>query len=274
VKHFTLLVWLPLHCFFIPTSSLCQDLRPDCMINQQAESVYTDMLENIYLLKGSTLAKYSASCNKLSDYKSTQYGNISYADVQDPMRILLYFQDFNQILFLDNYLAPLGDPVSLDALGVSSNIAVCSSVQGGYWIFDITRGRLVKYDRTLNPVFQNNTLQSTVEGTNHPVHLTERNNYVYITVEDKGVYFFDRFGNFISFAPLAIAKHQINFREEQMEYFVNDTLYAMDHGGQILSKKAFPPGKNSEQVIPEDNRILVQYQNAVHLYKKNRTDLK
>ncbi|MDD3740017.1 MAG: hypothetical protein PHH30_02140, partial [Bacteroidales bacterium] len=118
--------------------------------NVDAEKVRVDNLGYIYLVKGTQLSRYDSDLIKLAQYDYKLNGEITSVDVSDPFRLLVFYKDFNRIVFLDNYLAELRDPIYLDDILIYSTDAVCSSNQGGFRVFDNQNSSVVSFNKDLN----------------------------------------------------------------------------------------------------------------------------
>src|SRR3972149_5745424 len=82
-----------------------------------------DQLGNFYLINSNTLVQYSPNLVKKQQYTNNFSGKVTHIDVNDPLRILLFYKDFNQVVFLDRALSLLGSPVDLGQLGFT-NVAL------------------------------------------------------------------------------------------------------------------------------------------------------
>src|SRR5271157_882697 len=86
-------------------------------IKAQISFMTTDNLGNLYVLVNNELKKFDSQGNLLKTFSDKSHGNINFVDVSDPLKILLHFRDFHQLLFLDNTLSVKSDPILLDGLG-------------------------------------------------------------------------------------------------------------------------------------------------------------
>src|ERR1051325_8733802 len=86
---------------------------------------------NIYVVKANELNKYNNAGKLLYKYSNKNFGNISAVDASNMLRILVYYKDFSQVVFLDNTLTMIGEPISFDKLGYSSVSLACSSHNNG-----------------------------------------------------------------------------------------------------------------------------------------------
>jgi len=68
-------------------------------------TLLTDHLGQFYMFDDKQITKYDQKGNRVCSYSNNQLGSISHADVSDPLRIMLFYRDFNKLVFLDKNLA-------------------------------------------------------------------------------------------------------------------------------------------------------------------------
>ena len=70
---------------------------------KKARILTTDPLGNLYLADEQNIWMYNKNGDSLRAFNSRRFGEISFIDATDPYKILVYFQDYNLIIFLDNF---------------------------------------------------------------------------------------------------------------------------------------------------------------------------
>src|ERR1051325_6315709 len=95
----------------------------------------TDNLGNDYLLNGNLLEKYDGDGNFQKNFSNKNLGSISSVDAGNPLKVLVFYRSFQQVIFLDNMFSQSGNSISLDALGYNQTSLACSSHNSGFWIF-------------------------------------------------------------------------------------------------------------------------------------------
>ena len=106
----------------------------------------TDNLNNSYLVNGEELIKYNQVGKQLLKYSNKRYGNITTIDATNALKVLLYYKDFQQLVFLDNQLSQNGDMISLENLGYEQTDLVCSSFNNSFWIYNKQTVELVRFN--------------------------------------------------------------------------------------------------------------------------------
>lgn len=104
----------------------------------------TDATSNLYYLEDNIFFKKNES--QLWQYKNLSLGKITKVDLQNPLKILVFYEDFNAVILLDNQLNEIqkinfsNDNASIltSAIGVAS--------QNNIWIFNSLSQKLGLYN--------------------------------------------------------------------------------------------------------------------------------
>jgi hypothetical protein len=156
----------------------------------------SDPMGNVYIVKKNTLKKFSNQHKQAAYYTNAFLGNIHTVDVSDPLRILIFYKDYNQVVWVDNFLSEIRSPIRLDDLGIDQVQLVCSSAQGGFWVFNSLNNQLQYFDVNLQLVHESPTLNMLTGPDIDPTYMTEKSRQLYLNVPGTGILLFDRFGNY------------------------------------------------------------------------------
>ena len=208
----------------------------------------TDNLGNIYLVRDAELVKYNADGKKMGRYSNLKLGSISSVDAMNPLKILLYYHDYQQVVFLDNQLSPNGKAVPLEAVGLEQASIVCASVNNGFWVYDKRNNELIRFDETARRITSTGNLKQVLSDQVAPVSMREYNSYLYLNCPGTGIYVFDVFGAFARMIPL---KNISRFQPEGdiVFYYRNGSICSYDQ--RRLEEKCdsvFVPGLRSAGV--------------------------
>lgn len=88
--------------------------------------------------------------NEIFEYKNVSLGNISKVDIQNPLKIVLFYEDFNSVVLLDNQLNKITEinfsqntvPIVVNAIGMST--------QNQLWIFNTLNQQIGLFDYLKN----------------------------------------------------------------------------------------------------------------------------
>ena len=182
----------------------------------------TDQLGNVFVVAENQLLEFDASGKPKYNYSENKLGELSWVDASNPMKILLFYPDFAQVILLNNKLAAESN-INLRSLGIMQPVLCCNSMFDGYWVYDIQDFQLKKIDLNLQISFQSSDLNRMLGYSVHPNFLVEESGNVYLNDPGHGIIVFDRYGTFYKTIPIeGLQTFQI-FQDELL-YMKNDTL--------------------------------------------------
>ncbi len=233
--------------------------------------VLTDHLGNIYTISKTNITKLDKEGNKLAEYSNANLGELSYADVSDPFRILLFFRDFNQIQLLDKYLAEIASPVSLDDLDINQVEIACTSNLGGFWVYDSQTTELKYIDRTLEIAAKSIPLNTVADITAQPDFLIEKNDLLFLNIPENGIFLFDKYGLFYKRIPLLnLVSFQI--KENDIVFFENNSLFRYNHELMQTESILLPDTMGVVNARIEDNILYIQKPKEIKIYSAEQKD--
>src|SRR5690606_29047066 len=162
----------------------------------------TDNLGNMYLVQDEELFKYAPDNKLLGRYSNLRLGNISNVDATNPLKILVYYNDYQQLVFLDNQLSPHNRVISLQELGLEQASLVCAGANNSFWIFDRRNCELLRFDQNGRRIAATGNLRQILNAEIRPSSMREQNNNLYLVCPSSGIYVFDIFGAFSKLLPI------------------------------------------------------------------------
>lgn len=106
-----------------------------------------DGLENLYYIKDNVFYKKKES--QIWQYKNLSLGKITKIDIQNPLNIVLFYENFNTVVLLDNQLSESqilnfsknSIPIIATAIGISSHnrLWVCNDITQQIGVFDFLK---------------------------------------------------------------------------------------------------------------------------------------
>lgn len=189
-------------------------------IEAEADFFTTDNQSNIYIVRKDVLVKYSKTGKLLYKYSNKNFGNISFVDASNMLKILVYYKDFAQVVFLDNTLSLNGEPISFDKIGMQQVGLVCSSFNNGMWVYDQQNFSLIQLNTNYEAIQRTEQLSNLLNIELVPDRLREYDNRIYLNNPATGILIFDIYGTYHKTVPVR------NAREFQVigdwVYFMND----------------------------------------------------
>lgn len=169
---------------------------------EQNSHVEIDGFGNTYIITENEIVKYNAIGVLQKKFSTKRYGRIAFVDAMNPLKILVYYKDFQQLLFLDNQLTQSSDMISLEKLGYEQASLVCSSANNGFWIYDKQNNELSRFDSEFKSLVKTGNLKRILDIDIKPDFMLEQNNYLYINCPDEGILVFDIYGTYYKTIPL------------------------------------------------------------------------
>ena len=240
--------------FSILSTSVAQTQIP----NITADFIKLDPYGNIYAVKESQLYKFSPQGKPLFHYSDNTLGVISSIDVFNPMKIMLFYQNSGTLVFLNEQLTPIREPVSLfDANYFTISLASYSAANQIH-LYDNVNRYLLTLDFFMREISRT------------PINFPSFNPIKMIELEEKtlamhdteqGVFLFDIFSTFNKLIPL-ITPRSVTVTPELI-YFANDNEITI-YNYKTMSIET--------QQLPISNVIQTQfYRNKMILLLQNGT---
>lgn len=235
--------------------------------NASTNHFSTDQLGNIYFLKNSELQKIDVASQKQFTYSTNIFGAITIIDVTDPLRLLIYNEKFNRLIFLDNRLAEISDVVSLNSHNYYNVAAICQSNSNGFWIFDRNLNELVYFDQNMKQQKKSAQITSLLDPEKElrEIFMLEKNDYIYLGIKGLGVLLFDVYGSYIKTFPITeITRFQV--LENQIVYFSNNSL--LSYNTQNFNKEVLSlPVDNAINARLEQNNLYILTSKKLLVYQ-------
>ncbi len=230
-----------------------------------SDHFYTDHFDNLYFIDGHKIIKVETRTENVLEYGSVSAGPISSADVSNPLQILLFYRDFNQVLFLDNKLARLRSEISLSELGVEQAVLVCSSGRGGFWVFSDRENRIIYFDQKLRNTHQSIIISSIMGSGTRPVYMTEAQNKLFLYIPRKGILLFDRFASYLKTIPYK-GGERFQVLGEKIIYFRKGQLLSQDIESGEISSLVLPEDLKTDDARLQRERIYILSGNRISVF--------
>ena len=225
------------------------------VIEQIAQSIAVDPQGNIYAVNDATLYKYAPDGTLLYTYNDNLLGHISSIDVDNPLKIMLFYRDAGFIVFLSDKLSPIGDRVNLFSKGLTTiGLATYS-----------TKNELILYDESNTDLILLDFYFREKERIHYdftdfqPILLTNVNEKITVMQDpQQGVFFFDNFGTFdkniaiTTGFPVQIIKGNILYvKDNQLNSYNYETLDAR------MVANISDVAETVQQVLISHNRMIL-----------------
>lgn len=144
---------IPLFIFFLSSFCFSQDQKIKASLisfeKLKAETILGyDSLGNLYFVDQGILFKKNN--NELHQYKNLSLGKLSHVDFINPLNVLLFYENFNTVIFLDNQFNEIQKINLSESLSSLAITALGNASQNRLWIYDQLNQQISLYNYLKN----------------------------------------------------------------------------------------------------------------------------
>lgn len=214
---FILMIWL------LSLKVKAQEYQFITKIDTAAKMVNLDNLGNLFVVTPKNeLLKFNPQGKFLWNYTNKTYGEVSQIDVTDPLRVILYYEGYQQIVVLNNNLSEISK-FTFNQNPNQQVTLVASANNNGFWVYDQINRELKKLTNNfIDDLKSGNIYQRNGFDMQANFMLTD-DQYIYINDEKEGIRIFDRYGNFFKTAVIyPLNNFEVN---DDDIYFMKDSAF-------------------------------------------------
>ena len=222
------------------------------VIEQISQIIAVDPQGNVYAVNDASLYKYSPNGILLYSYTDNMLGNIASIDVDNPLKIMLYYREAGSILFLNDKLAPVGDVIDLFSKGLTTISLATYSTKNNILLFDEANTDLIILDFYFN---EKERIHYNFEHF-HPVILKDINEKkIYMQDAMTGIYFFDSFGTYDKNIAV-LSDYPVQVVKDFIFYIKNNQLNSYNYSQLEANIMTNLPEKTRQAIVFQNNIIL------------------
>jgi len=156
-----------------------------------------DNLDNLYIISSTgQVKKFSAKGDSIGVFNGVRnYGKLQTIDVSNPLKPLLFYKDFSNVVVLDRYLANRAS-LNLRQYNILQPSAIGLSYDNNIWVFDQYDNKLKKIDEGGNVLLQTDDFRQLFNQSLSPQKIINDNGLVYLADSASGIFVFDNYGTF------------------------------------------------------------------------------
>lgn len=172
------------------------------LISQAQSEWHCDEMGFIYRVSSDYVEKYSNGV--LSDYRfsTLKYGSNAWLDLTNPLLPFLFFADQGTLVYLDNNLTMVEDPIFCNEIIAGQIEAMGGSRGDALWMFEANNSKLIKANKQLEILYSSNNLSLQLDKTIHAAQIIEQANRVILVDPQNGLLVFSLFGTYERLIPL------------------------------------------------------------------------
>ena len=238
-------------------------------VKEKANFFTTDNLGNFYVVEYNVLKKYDKEWNVLKTYSDKSLGKIHSVDVGNPLKLVVFYKESAQIIFLDNNLSFISSASSsLEKIGFGNASLVCGSYNDNVWIYDASKHEIKRFDfsehNDLNIIYSGD-INQLLNIKLDPNVIKESNNRVFVNNPETGILVFDIYGAYSKTIPI---QNLVTFQptEEKIYYVKNKYLKTYDLK-TFTEDSLLLPDTTAISARIEKNKLYLQNAVAIKIFE-------
>lgn len=238
------------------------------VIPQNANFATADHLANTYLLHGFEVEKYDSTGKFVARYSNNRLGMPGFLDVSNPLKILVWYSDFQTAVFLDRNLTELGR-LNLNQAGYPAVRCLASAADGNLWAYDEATSHLLKLNTAGEKLMESQPLNLEFSQRFAPTCIRDDGGQaVFVSDPGQGVGVFDPFAQL---DKILLFKGLTQFEVENGVLFFaeKDGIHIENWRGLFSKKIPLPKTALAENGVfwISKKRLFVRNQSGVAVYR-------
>ncbi len=226
-----------------------------------------DVLGNIYLItSGNRLLKLNNKRDSVGVFNDVKkYGNPSYIDVSNPLKILVYYKNFSTIVALDRFMV-FRNNINLRNKNIFSVNAVATSYDNNFWIFDEQDYKIKKINEQGELLLESSDVRQLTEQAPIPTTIIDCDNQLFVYDINKGFFLFDYYGAFKNSIPFKDWQN-VSVSKDIIYGFIGNELLTYQINSLQLKKYSFPESVSDFISIKAINgKLYILKKGALRIY--------
>lgn len=156
-----------------------------------------DKLDNLYIISSTgQVKKFGSKGDSVGVFNGIRnYGKLHTIDVSNPLKPLLFYRDYSNIVVLDRFLANRAS-LNLRQYNILQPTAIGLSYDNNIWVFDQFDYKLKKVDESGNLLLQTDDFRQLFGQSFAPQKIINDNGFVYLADSAVGIFVFDNYGTY------------------------------------------------------------------------------
>jgi hypothetical protein len=257
---------------FLGTSAPLRAQSPDSLHWQrsiQAEALFVtgDQFSNIYLVTPeNALVKYDSLGKRLWTFSNNRLGQAQFIDASNPLKILVWYPDFQTVLVLDRTMTEMGR-LDFSRLGMYSVRCVAMAFDGNVWAFDDAVSKAVKVGLDGSVLLESPPLNIYFPRRFSATRIRDSGGLVYLNDPTSGWCTLDQYANLDKvYNTLLVSDFEV---QGDWMFYVDKEQLCLQH--QLYRQQLFVPLpevilRNKDRFWMGKHGVFVQVDGAVEVY--------
>ncbi|UEG50971.1 hypothetical protein LK994_05720 [Ferruginibacter lapsinanis] len=227
-----------------------------------------DNLDNIYLVNtANQLKKINSNGDSAGVFNDVRkYGKLTSIDATNPLKLLLYYQNFSTIVVLDRFLN-IRNTINLRKQNIFKVKTITTSYDNNIWLFDEGDAKLKKIDDNGEVLSETVDLRQIFDTLPSPSKVIDRDGFVYLYDENKGFYIFDYYGALKNKIPFLHWKN-VEVIGKDIYGFGDSCLYQYPLSSLNLKEYILPKSfSTATEIEIENNKVYLLKEDGLQVYK-------
>ena len=194
-----------------------------------ATAVSVDRKGDFYLaFDTGTLSKYDANGLETLNFSPERLGRITLIDAWNPLRLFLFYEEFQSIIILDRFLTATTryDLSERQAFGFIK--LACPSQDHSFWLIDESYKGLIKYDPMSLQIALKMPFNSALSLNSEVLYMREYQNLLFVSLSGGGLVYFDNLGNYLGKIETGKEVGFFGFVKNQVYFLQGSVLQYVD----------------------------------------------
>lgn len=233
------------------------DMHLEKTISIETENfVGCDYNYNTYYFSNTILSKNTE--HKTLNYSNFLYGNITSVDITNPLKIVVFYREFNVIVLLDSQLN------ETDIIQIPYDISFATKGTANHlWLFTTNTLTIENYNFKTNTVSSSSLPLKNIDVLN----MKSTENYVYLQTP-LGIQTYDYLGNFISEKKIDNIK-DFQFSNRILYTLSKDTIFQIDSSTKQF---VFPSVSKIEKFYTLNNHFFIFDNSELYFFSKKKSN--
>lgn len=229
-----------------------------------------DNLDNIYLVDNNNqLKKLNSNGDSVGIFNDVRkYGKLFSIDVTNPLKLLLYYQNFSTIVVLDRFLN-VRNVINLRKQNIFNVKTIAASYDNNIWLFDEGDAKLKKVDDNGLVLTETVDCRLLFDTVPSPTQIIDQDGFVNLYDPAKGFFIFDIYGSLKSKIPFTNWKN-VEVIGKKLYGFSDSLLHQYLPGSLELKDYPLPQNFNEAiQIKAANNKVYLLNKNGLHQFLVN-----
>ena len=229
-----------------------------------------DNLDNIYLVSNNNqLKKLNSRGDSVGIFNDVRkFGKLFYIDATNPLKLLLYYQNFSTVVVLDRFLMAR-NVINLRKQNIINVKAIATSYDNNIWVFDEGDAKLKKIGENGDVLSETVDCRLIFDTIPSPLQIIDQDGFVNMYDPAKGFFIFDIYGSLKSKLPFANWKN-IEVLNKTLYGFTDNTLHQYKTGSLELKDYNLPLYfNNAMQAKAMNNKIYLLNDTGLQVFSVN-----